>query len=275
MKAINALTVLLIVAAFAAGAYVYPSMPEMMASHWGISGNADGYMEKGIALFMLPAMTLVLAGILHFIPKIDPLRPNIEKFRGQYDGFIFIFVLFMTYVYFLQIAWGLGIPFDMNRMMVPGMGVLFIYIGMLFKDCKQNWFVGVRTPWTLSSERVWDKTHALAEKLFIGIGALWILVGLAAPAFSLFMVAAVLLAAVSLFAYSYLEFQNEKNEQKGIPAKPPAPLITKAVLEPDYPMPSRKRPIPLKKRPSTEPKKPKKPVREFRGKKKKAGRKKK
>ncbi len=274
MKATNALIILLIVANFAAGAYFYNSMPDFMASHWNMDGEVDGYMEKSFGLFLLPAITLAIAGFLHFVPKIDPLRENIEKFQRQYDGFVFLFALFMTYIYFLQIAWGLGFAFDMNRMMVPGLGVLFIYIGMLCRDCKQNWFVGVRTPWTLSSERVWDKTHSLAEKLFVGIGLLWIVVGLIFPGFSPFMIAAVILASVSLFAYSYFEFQSEKNEQKVLPAKSAA-LEAKAPIEPDYPMPSRKKPIPLKKKPSAGPKKPKKPAKEFRGKKKKAGRNKK
>ncbi|MEM4272604.1 MAG: SdpI family protein [Candidatus Bilamarchaeaceae archaeon] len=254
MKAMNAITILLIVASFAAGAYFYPSMPNFMASHWNGEGKADGYMEKEIALFLLPAATLAIAGFLYLVPKIDPLRENIEKFRRQYDGFIFLFVLFLTYVYFLQIAWSLGISFDMNRMMVPGLGVLFIYIGMLCGDCRQNWFVGVRTPWTMSSERVWKKTHSLAEKLFLGIGALWIVVGLVFPGFSPFMIAAAILAAISLFAYSYFEFQNEKKEKENAMER-----IGEARVEPDYPLPAKKKPVPLKKKPSVGPKKPRKP----------------
>lgn len=274
MKAINALTVLLIVAAFAAGAYFYPFVPDLMASHWNMSGEVDGHMEKNFALFLLPAIMLVLAGFLHLVPKIDPLRENIEKFQRQYDGFVFVFVLFLTYVYLLQIAWGLGFVFDMNRMMVPGLGVLFIYIGMLCGDSKQNWFVGVRTPWTLSSERVWDKTHSLAQKLFVGLGTLWIILGLIFPGFSPFMIAAVILAAISLFAYSYFEFQSEKREMKALPAKPEKPIEVKVISAPaartaQAPrlMPKKKPlPIPLKKKPS---RKPKRPEKRGKGKKKK------
>lgn len=289
MKAINAIIILLMVANFAAGAYFYSAMPNFMASHWNAWGEVDGYMEKDFALFLLPSIILAIAGFLYLVPRIDPLRENIEKFQRQYDGFIFLFVLFLSYVYFLQIAWSLGLSFDMNRMMVPGLGVLFIYIGTLCRDCKQNWFVGVRTPWTLSSERVWDKTHTLAEKLFVWIGLLWIVVGLLFPGFSPFMIAAVILAAISLFAYSYIEFRNEKNEQKGLPQKPPGPLEVKVISAPharaaarptrsarvSRPMPrKRPHPIPLKKKPSRRPKRPERPERESRGRKNRGRRKK-
>ncbi len=250
-----------------------------MASHWNAWGDVDGYMEKAVALFLLPCITLATAGFLYLVPKIDPLRENIEKFQKQYDGFVFLFVLFLSYIYFLQIAWSLGYEFDMNRMMVPGLGVLFIYIGMLCGDCRQNWFVGIRTPWTMSSERVWDKTHTLAEKLFVGLGTLWIIVGLVFPGFSPFMIAAVILAAISLFVYSYFEFQSEKREEKMLPQKPERPLEVKIVSAPaakaarpapvSRPMPKRKPlPIPLKKKPSKKPKKPKKAGKESKGKKK-------
>mgnify|MGYP001610118197 CR=1 FL=1 len=202
--------VLVIVFSFILSIYLYPRLPEMIASHWDLNGNVNGYMNKFWGVFMLP---IVLTGILilfSLIPKIDPLRKNIEKFRKYFDRFILMIVFFMSYVYILTIAWNLGYRFNMNLMMAPAIGALMFFIGGVLEKAERNWFIGIRNPWTLSSDKVWKKTHKIGGKLFKLFGVA-MLIGLL---FNNMMFWIVLIGAVGLslflFVYSYVIWKNEK-----------------------------------------------------------------
>ena len=141
-------------------------MPEKMASHWNIKGEVDGYMSRFWGLFLMPFILFGLGLLFILILRIDPLKENIEKFKKYYDGFIILFFIFMLTIYFQVILWNLGIKIGPNVILPVGLGVLFFYVGILCENAKQNWFIGIRTPWTLSSEKVWDKTHKIVGKLF-------------------------------------------------------------------------------------------------------------
>lgn len=194
---------------FITGVYFYPQMPERMASHWNVRGEVDGYLPKFWGLFLIPFILLGLVLIFISIPRIDPLKENIEKFRKYYDIFIIIFFIFMFSIYSQVILWNLDIKISPNANIPIGLGLLFFYIGILCENSKQNWFIGIRTPWTLSSERVWEKTHKLGGKLFkmTGISALF---GAFFQSYALFFI---LVPAISVsiynIIYSYLEYQKE------------------------------------------------------------------
>ena len=113
---------------------------------------------------------------LPVIPKIDPLKENIAKFRPYFDLFILLLFGFLFYLYLLTIAWNLGYRFNIIQLMAPAFGLLIYYAGVLIENSKQNWFIGIRTPWTLSSEKVWNKTNRQAGKLFKAAGVLSLLV---------------------------------------------------------------------------------------------------
>ena len=208
------MTLILLIGAFATGIYYYDKMPEYMATHWNQDSEVDGYMEKGAGLFLIPGMLLFLVLLFYVIPRIDPLKENIMKFEKYYLGMVFMLVLFLSYVYFLSIAWNMGYEFDMGRMIVPGIGVLLIYIGIMCGESRQNWFVGVRTPWTLSCDKVWERTHSKAKAIFIGLGALWIVAGLLFPSFILYLLVLLVLASLWLFVDSYLEYRKEMGAKK-------------------------------------------------------------
>ncbi|MCD6528067.1 SdpI family protein [bacterium] len=100
------------------------------------------------------------------IPKIDPLKKNLEKFRNYFERFFILLFLFLFYLYLLTIFWNLGLRFYIGQAMIPALAILFYYCGVLLEKAKRNWFIGIRTPWTLSSDEVWDKTHQLGGRLF-------------------------------------------------------------------------------------------------------------
>lgn len=200
---------LIILASFALAIYFYPLMPERIASHWNAQGQADGYMTKFWGLFFMPFLSLAMFLFFLIIPKVDPLKSNIEEFRKFFDWFIVLLLLFLLYLYILTLWWNVGGRFNMVQFLVPAFGILFYYCGLLIEKAKRNWFIGIRTPWTLSSENVWNKTHNIGGKLFRLSGVV-ALVGFVFPSYALaFVIIPIISASLFTFIYSYIEFQKE------------------------------------------------------------------
>jgi uncharacterized membrane protein len=168
-------------------------------------------MSKFWGVFLMPLMTTGLVLFFLAIPKIDPLRANIAAFRDVFNLFIVFFTGFMVYIYLLTLLWNLGYTgFNMSEAMLPALGVLFIFTGYLMRKAKRNFFIGIRTPWTLSSDRVWDETHRVGSVLFMIAGGLAFLgsfVG-GVTAFWLIFVPIMVSVLVTL-VYSYLLYQRE------------------------------------------------------------------
>ena len=205
------LSAFLILAVVLAGLLLWNRFPEQMASHWNEKDQVDGYMSHFWGVFMLPLMMVGLTALFFAIPSIDPLKANIRQFRGIFNIFIVLFILFMVYVHGLTLAWNLGYTgIRMSRMMIPAIGLLFILIGLGIRKAKRNFFIGIRTPWTLSSDTVWEKTHLLGGWLFVGAGLVSLL-GIIFPnaAFALLM-APILAAALIPMIYSYILFRQEE-----------------------------------------------------------------
>jgi len=199
----------IILLSFIVGIYLYPQMPEKMASHWNIQGQVDGYMSKFWGLFLMPFVLVGLALLFTAIPRIDPLKANIEKFRKHYDGFIILLFIFMLSIHFQVILWNLGIKISPNITVPIGVGILFFYAGILCENAKRNWFIGIRTPWTLTSERVWEKTHKVGGKLFKIAGVIaFVGVFFQKYAFFFILIPVILVAAYTI-VYSYFEYQRE------------------------------------------------------------------
>jgi uncharacterized membrane protein len=199
----------IVILSFAVSIYVQPQLPQQIASHWNAQGQVDGYMSKETGLFLMPLISLGLLILFLLIPKIDPLRKNIEKFRAHYIGLMLLMVSFFFYIHLVTILWNLGVAFNMSLTIIPALSVLFFYLGIVLENARMNWFVGIRTPWTLSNEKVWNKTHKLGGKLFKGSGIVALLGILLPDYFMFFVVGPIILSSIYLVVYSYLEFQKE------------------------------------------------------------------
>ncbi|MBC7261959.1 MAG: SdpI family protein, partial [Chloroflexi bacterium] len=207
MKAMRIAIVAIILLAFAAGISVYPRMPARMASHWNAQGEVDGYMTRFWGVFFLPFMLVGLALLLLLLPRIDPLRKNIAQFQAQYERFVVLALAFFLYVYLFTLAANLGWKVDIIRVLAPGMAILFYGVGVLVEHAKRNYFIGIRTPWTLASEEVWNRTHQAGGKWF-KVAALFALGGVVWPQWGIwFIMVPVLLVALYTMVYSYLEYQ--------------------------------------------------------------------
>ncbi len=142
-----------------------------------------------------------------FIPRIDPLKKNIEKFRGYFENLILVIILFLFYIYSLTLLWNLNYRFDMTAAIIPAIGLFIFYTGTVLERAKRNWFIGIRTPWTLSSDEVWDKTNKLGGKIFKAVGIISLL-GIVFADYAIYIFLAPLLSGVFyVMVYSYFEYQ--------------------------------------------------------------------
>jgi uncharacterized membrane protein len=188
-----------------------PQLPDQVPSHWNDQGQVDGYSSKLTGVLLMPGILLATLLLLLVVPSIDPRRANIAKFRPQYNVFILCFVLFLAYLYVLTLLAGLGIKFDMNRMLVPALGLLFIFVGSMVRHAKRNYMIGIRTPWTLHSNVVWDQTHKVGGIAFMIAGA-FTMVTVFVPQFAFpVMMVSVLLVTVGTIVYSYIVYRQVEN----------------------------------------------------------------
>lgn len=208
MKKTTIIILAMILISFIIAIYFYSSMPDQMASHWNSQGEVDSYMSKFWGLFLMPLVSILIFLVFLLIPKIDPLKKNIEKFRKYFDWFIVVIIAFLLYIYLLTIFWNLDYRFNMTKMLMPALGILFYYAGILLNNSKRSWFIGVRTPWTLSSDIVWDKTNKLGGQLFKIIGIITVIAGLFVSKYLIWIILVPILTIVLyLFVYSYFEYQ--------------------------------------------------------------------
>ena len=206
-------SIAMILAAAVLSLAVFSRLPDRMASHWGVNDQVNGTISRFWGAFLMPLLALGMLGLFLLLPGIDPLKANIAKFREVFNAFIAVILAFLLYIHVLTIVWNLGYQsFRMSTAVVPGVGLLFIFAGLLMRKAKRNFFIGIRTPWTLSSDRVWDETHRLGAILFIACGILT-LAGVFFPGGTayLLVIVPVLIASLFLIVYSYILWTREQS----------------------------------------------------------------
>lgn len=210
-KTTSIIVLTLIAIALIAGALLWDQLPDQMASHWNADDQVDGYISRFWGVLLMPLITTGMFLLFLFVPGIDPLKANIAQFRGTFNMFIVLIVAFMLYIHGLTLVWSLGYQdFKMSAAMLPFMGVLFIAIGYMLKQAKRNFFIGIRTPWTLSSDFVWDKTHQLGSVLFMISGAFAIAGSFFGGVTAIWLMFVPLIgSSLFLMIYSYVLYRNE------------------------------------------------------------------
>jgi uncharacterized membrane protein len=170
-------------------------------------------MSKFWGSFFMPLLITGLVILFLVIPKIDPRKENIEMFRKHYEGFRLVLIIFLVLVHLHILLWNTGTQISPNAVIPLGMGLLFYYAGVLTENAEQNWFIGIRTPWTLSSENVWKRTNCLGGKLF-RIAGITAFSGVFFPEYAIYfiLVPAVIVVVITV-VYSYLEYKKELKEK--------------------------------------------------------------
>jgi uncharacterized membrane protein len=210
----KAIAILIVVLTFLTTAYFYPLLPATIVSHFGLNGQANGYASKDSLFLIMPTLILAIFALFLVLPEIDPLKKNYKAFQNEYNLLMVLIAGFLYYVFLTIIAYNLGFVYlGYKELFSPALGVLFFYLGVIIEKAKQNWFVGIRTPWTLSSKKVWDKTHKVCGKLFKIVGVIALL-GVFDQIFLAISIALLILTAIFSVVYSYAEFQKEKTKKK-------------------------------------------------------------
>ncbi|MFZ5955674.1 MAG: SdpI family protein [Nanoarchaeota archaeon] len=210
MKKINYVIVSLIILSFAISAYFYPKVPLIIASHWDAQGQVNGYMSRFWGVFMLPLIILAISILFIILPKIDPLQKDFKGFKKEYDTFIILFLIFMLAIQIQTLLWNLGTKINPIIFISIGIGILFFYVGILCENAKRNFFVGIRTPWSLSNDKVWEKTNKLGAMFFKLSGIIAIL-SIFIPRYAIFLIIIpIILFSIISVVYSYLEFRKLK-----------------------------------------------------------------
>ena len=187
--------------------FVYSSLPEQVPSHWNAQGEIDDWSSRSFTVWFYPSLVVGIYLLMVFVPLIDPLKRNYNSFRIPYYWLRTGFVIFFSALYLFTVWTALGGDLNVNYFILPLLSLLFILIGLFLPKVKKNYFVGIRTPWTLASEETWNKTHALGGKLFILVGLVSMLgFFLCDKAILLFMIS-IFAAIFALFVYSYFIFK--------------------------------------------------------------------
>ena len=197
--------------AIAVAAYtlmVYSSLPDTIPTHWGADGTVNGYGSRG-TIFIMPGVTLSLTLLLLALPWMSPKNFKLDTFRETYNYMMFIVTAMMGYLSFVIIYMTLHPTWDFTKPMIGGMLIFFALLGNSMGKVKRNFFMGIRTPWTLASDQVWVATHRLGARLMTlggAAGAVAVLLGAPVlPVFFVFLALVLYPVLYSLLLYKRLE----------------------------------------------------------------------
>lgn len=210
---LGVLVIMLIITAYA---WVQIPAGAEIPSHWNAAGEVDGYSGKAFGLLLTPAITLGIIALFAFIPRIDPKGVNILRSWPAYRAvWVLILVFMLALQAFICLA-ALGSDLQVGTLIPVGIGVLFLVFGYYMGSIKPNYMFGVRTPWTLTSDLSWTKTHKLAGWLFIALGVIMIVGPLffEGETWVWLMLTGIAVLLVATFAYSYVVWKGDPNRQQ-------------------------------------------------------------
>ena len=167
---------LMIAAVVALSIWAYPHLPALVPSHWGISGQIDGWTPRLAYVLMMSGMMLGFYLLFLALPYLEPRREHFHQSAVFYHMIRNVLMVFFAGIYGVTLWAGLtGEPVAVDKIIPVAIGLLFILIGHYLPQIKSNFFMGIRTPWTLSSEENWHRTHLLGSYTFVIAGALFVL----------------------------------------------------------------------------------------------------
>jgi uncharacterized membrane protein len=200
----------LIAAMFVLGAIAWPQAPDRIPIHWGFSGEPDNYAGKVFGLFGGPMISLGIYGLLLILPRIDPRRRNYELFWGKYLIIRTLIITVLAGIQLVTFLWAIGVEINMNLAVFMIVGFLLIFTGNYMGKLRPTWFVGIRTPWTLSSKESWNKTHRLGGRLFVLFGLALVIAAPFQVKWAFYAIAGTGGAALLfLYVYSYLIWKKD------------------------------------------------------------------
>jgi uncharacterized membrane protein len=190
---------------------VYSRLPDDVPIHWGLSGTPDRFGSRLEGAFLMPLIMVVLFAVMQWYPSRDPRAANIAKFRGAYDSVVTASIAMLAVIHVAVLGVALGWQVDMTTVGLAGLGVLLVLIGNLLPLARSNFIFGIRTPWTLSSEQVWTRSHRVGGYSMVAAGVLTIVAafvgGALGPSIAL---TSLIVAGLVPVIYSYLIWNRER-----------------------------------------------------------------
>ncbi|HMD41499.1 MAG TPA: SdpI family protein [Candidatus Acidoferrum sp.] len=205
--------IVLTTAALVATMVAYPHLPNTIATHWNMQNQPNGYSPKWSLFLIGPGLMAAMMLLMYFLPWLSPRNFEVDSFRSAYLQIMLILICLLGYLYAVTLWAGLGRSTDVGRAIVGGICLLFALLGNLMGKVRRNFYIGIRTPWTLANERVWNATHRFAAKTFVlgGIAGL-VLTALGLngiPVVAVLLIAAFIPVVYSLVFYKQLERRGE------------------------------------------------------------------
>ena len=208
----NYLSWLVILITIVASAYFYDKLPDQVVTHWNAAGEPDGWGSKNFVTFFIPGLLIGMYLLFQWLPKLDPKKANYAKFFNIYKIFQFVIIAFLSFMYFITTLYNIGWKIDIGATISIVVGLMMVIFGSNMKKIKTNWFIGIRTPWTLSSEVVWKKTHEFAAKIFVFGGLLFIIISFLPAEWFMWLLILIILVLLSPAVYSYFIFRDIKEK---------------------------------------------------------------
>lgn len=200
----------LILVVWGFGLFNYSAFPQQIPSHWNLQGQVDGTTSRFWGVGIMPLLPLAIYVLMTYLPKLDPKKANYEKFTGPYYTIRMAITLSLSALSFIVMLSALGYAIDVSLFVRILLSALFIVIGNYMGKVRHNYFLGYRTPWSLASEDIWNKTHRLGGKLQVAGGILaltsiFLPTSLGATVFLFGLLGPVFLT----FIYSYLLYKRQ------------------------------------------------------------------
>ena len=202
---------LVLVAALVVSAIAYPRLPERVPVHWDFSGDVNRLGSRLEAATIIPLIGVVLWLVMRALPYIDPRRENYAKFQSTYDLVVNAAVTLLVVLHLALIGSALGYPIPRERVIAGAGGAMVALLGNVLPRARPNWWFGIRTPWTLSNDRVWMRTHRIGGYLLVIAGVAAVLASIFADArvTPVVLVGSLVTAAAGSIAYSYFAWRQE------------------------------------------------------------------
>jgi uncharacterized membrane protein len=190
---------------------VYSHLPDPMPMHWDIHGQVNGYGPRWLGAFLNPLIIIAIAIMIPVLPRIDPRGRNYEKFGTAYLTMMYATITLLFVIHLFALGAALGIDVSIGRLIPAAVGLLLIVVGNFLPRVRPNWMVGIRNPWTLSSDRVWERAHRVGGYLMMGLGALILITAPFAPMISTAILAGggAIALALGITIYSYVLWRQE------------------------------------------------------------------
>jgi uncharacterized membrane protein len=187
------------------GAVIYNQLPAQVPMHWGINGQVDRTGSRLEGALLLPRLSSGVWLLMRVLPRIDPRRASYAEFQDTFNLFINIVILFLAALYVVMLGSTLGWNISVPQVVGVGVGLLLAVLGNEMGRVKPNWFVGIRTPWTLADPEVWRRTHRVGGRIFFVAGLVMAAVALLLPAYLFAVIlVCVLVVALAPTVYSYV-----------------------------------------------------------------------